>query len=113
MSTPFVWFDHRSDDPAGTVQFYESLLGWKRAPQSPPGLTALGDGPRPWGGMAEAEQVPSGWLAYVQVEDVDVAAEQASALGADVLKERTRGPAGDYVVIRDPGGGVVALWKPE
>ena len=43
MSTPFVWFDHRSEDPTGSVKFYESLLGWKRAAQSPPGLTALGD----------------------------------------------------------------------
>ncbi len=112
MSTPFVWFDHRSEDPTGSVKFYESLLGWKRAAQSPPGLTALGDEAPPWGGMTATEQIPAGWLPYVQVEDVDVSAQQASRLGAKVLKERSRGPAGDFVVIQDPSGGVVALWTP-
>ena len=65
-----------------------------------------------WGAMDESDGVPAGWLAYVQVDDVDAAAEQASGLGAELVKPRTRGPAGDYVVVRDPGGGIVALWTP-
>ena len=35
MSHPFVWFDHRSDDPTGAGAFYEQLLGWTRASHSP------------------------------------------------------------------------------
>jgi predicted enzyme related to lactoylglutathione lyase len=112
MSTPFVWFDHRSDDSSGAVKFYETLLGWQPAAQSPPGLTALGDGAQPWGGMTAAEGVPSGWLAYVQVDDLDASADQARQLGASIVKKRARGPAGDFVVIEDPAGGIVALWTP-
>ncbi len=112
MSAPFVWFDHRSDDPSGTVKFYEKLLGWNRAEKSPPGLSAFGGGDRPWGGMAESEKIPSGWLPYVQVDDLDGSASQAESLGAKIVKARSTGPAGDFVVIRDPSGGVVALWTP-
>ena len=106
----FVWFDHRSDNPSGVGTFYEKLLGWKRAEQSPPGTTWFGAS-RPWSGMAATEELPSGWLPYVRVDDVDVASQQAQTLGATVLKTRTTGPAGDFVVIQDPGGGAVALWQ--
>jgi len=115
MPAPFVWFDHRSDDPAAALTFYEKLLGWKPAPQSPPGLTVLAPVPgdeRAWGGMAESEQVPAGWLPYVQVEDVDAAGSQAESLGGRIVKTRTRGPAGDFVVVEDPGGARLALWTP-
>jgi predicted enzyme related to lactoylglutathione lyase len=42
---------------------------------------------------------------------VDAATEKAQTLGANVLKEKTRGPAGHYNIIRDPGGAALALWQ--
>ena len=111
MSNPFIWFDHRSDDPSGAGSFYENLLDWKPAAQSPPGMTAYGDGDQPWSGMTAAEKLPAGWLPYVEVDDLDASAKKAEKLGAKVLKARTKGPAGDFVVIQDPAGGTIALWK--
>ena len=111
MSQPFIWFDHRSEEPGVVSTFYEELLGWRRAPQAPPGISAFGEGEQPWGGMVPAEALPGGWLPYVQVEDLDASGQRAVKLGAVVVQERTRGPAGDYVVVRDPGGGSVALWE--
>lgn len=111
MFSPFVWFDHRSDNPSGAGVFYEKLLHWKRAPQSPPGMTAFGEGDRPWSGMAASEALPTGWLPYAQVDDLEASIERAEALGATILKGRTRGPAGDFVVVRDPAGGALALWE--
>ncbi|MEO0459272.1 MAG: VOC family protein [Myxococcota bacterium] len=111
MSNPFVWFDHRSDSPSGASQFYEELFGWKRADKGPPGMTAFGEGERPWSGMVAAESLPAGWLPYAQVEDLEMSTAQAKKLGAKVLKDRTRGPAGDFVVVRDPSGGAIALWQ--
>ena len=108
MSQPFIWFDHRSLDPGIASSFYEDLLGWKRAPQAPPGIAAFGEGEQPWGGMVPADALPGGWLPYVKVDDLNASAEQAVVLGAAILQERTRGPAGDYVVVRDPGGGSLA-----
>jgi predicted enzyme related to lactoylglutathione lyase len=48
---------------------------------------------------------------FVQVEDVDGATRRATKLGASVVKARTRGPAGEYAIIRDPGGATFALWQ--
>ena len=98
----------------GHVQFILlvrlTLLDWKRAAQSPPGMMAFQEGERPWSGTTNAEGVRTGWLPYVQVDDVDAVAEQAVKLGAQIVKERTRGPAGDFIVIEDPARGVLALW---
>ena len=46
-----------------------------------------------------------------QVDDVDAATKRAVKLGAEVLKQKTRGPAGDFSIVRDPGGAAVALWQ--
>ena len=110
MPNPFIWFDHRSDDPSGAGAFYAKLLDWKPSSQGPPGMTAFSEGDQPWSGMTASEELPAGWLPYVAVDDLDTAARRAEKLGASVLKARTRGPAGDFVVIRDPAGGVLALW---
>ena len=43
--------------------------------------------------------------------ELDDATRRAVKLGAGVIKQRTRGPAGDYSVVRDPGGAPIALWQ--
>ncbi|WP_366942341.1 VOC family protein [Amycolatopsis sp.] len=45
------------------------------------------------------------------VDDLDQATEQAKALGAEVVRERTELPAGSLVVIDDPTGATLVLWK--
>ena len=65
----------------------------------------------PFAAVGEQEGKVQGWVPYVQVDDVDDAAQRAGKLGAEVLKPRTKGPAGDYTVIRDPGGATLALWQ--
>ncbi len=111
MSNPFVWFDHRSDDPTGASGFYERLLGWTPAAQSPPGFKAFEQGERPWAGMAATEELPKGWLPYAQVENLESAISQATQLGGCVIKERTKGPGGTFAVVEDPAVGAIALWQ--
>ena len=110
MSNPFVWFDHRSDDPSAATGFYQQLLAWKPAAQSPPGMTAIGH-EAPWAGMTSSEDLPKGWLPYVQVDDLASSVEKATELGARVIKDTTRGPAGTFAVVEDPAGGTIALWQ--
>ena len=52
-----------------------------------------------------------GWVPFAEVADVDAATAKATRLGATVLKQKTRGPAGEYSIVRDPGGAAVALWQ--
>jgi predicted enzyme related to lactoylglutathione lyase len=117
MGSPFVWYDvtataERSD----TVrEFYGTLLGWTIAPDANPGPYSgwITDGDQPWASVIEANGATAGrWVPYVQVDDLDVAVDKATALGATVVAGKTDGPAGTAVTIADPGGALVALWTP-
>ena len=46
------------------------------------------------------------------VDDLDVAAKQAVALGGGVVRDKTVGPTGTSIVVTDPGGAAVALFTP-
>jgi predicted enzyme related to lactoylglutathione lyase len=110
MSQAFVWFHHGSDKPSATVPFYQSLLGWKLA-EGPPGMTLFAGDSGPFAGAGPAQGGASGWIPYAQVEDVDAATEKAVTLGGSVLQAKTRGPAGEFSIVRDPGGAALALWQ--
>jgi predicted enzyme related to lactoylglutathione lyase len=108
VATAFVWFSLAAEDPARVREFYAALLDWEIAEEG----TVAGDG-RPWAAIGSPQgNGTSGWLPYVQVDDVDQATERAKELGATVLQEKTRGPAGEYATISDPAGAAVALWQP-
>jgi predicted enzyme related to lactoylglutathione lyase len=51
------------------------------------------------------------WIPFVAVDDVDAASQRAMSLGATLVREKCRGPAGEFAVVRDPGGAALALWK--
>jgi predicted enzyme related to lactoylglutathione lyase len=110
MSNAFVWFHNVSEEPNEVAKFYETLLGWKPA-GGPPGTTMFAGEAGPFAGVGPLEGKAAAWIPYVQVNDVDEATKRAVKLGAGVVKERTRGPAGDYAIVTDPGGASVALWQ--
>ncbi len=107
MAGEFVWFSLGAEDPAGAREFYSSLLDWDIAEE---GMVAGEE--RPWAAIGPDGESDTGWLPYVQVPDVDRATERALELGATVLRDKTRGPAGDYTTIADPTGAAIALWQP-
>jgi predicted enzyme related to lactoylglutathione lyase len=110
MSAAFVWFHNNSTDPSNSVSFYEKLLGWSPA-GGPPGMTMFANEKGPFAGVGTEKNGLVGWIPYVQVESVDAATREAEKLGATVLESKTRGPAGEYTIVRDPGGAVLALWQ--
>jgi predicted enzyme related to lactoylglutathione lyase len=110
MSDTFVWFHNGSEKPDDSARFYEKLLGWKPS-AGPPGTTMLAREAGPVAGVGPVEGKNPAWIPFVEVKDVDEATQRAVKLGAGVIKERTRGPAGEYAVVRDPGGAPVALWQ--
>jgi predicted enzyme related to lactoylglutathione lyase len=110
MSELFVWFHNGSDKPAAARDFYEKLLGWKPS-EGPPGMTLFAGEKGPFAGLGAKEGTAAGWLPYVQVADVDVATKNALKLGATLVREKRRGPAGEFSVISDPGGAALALWQ--
>jgi uncharacterized protein len=110
MADAFVWFHNYSEKPGEARGFYEKLLGW-RGTEGPGGLTMFSGASGPFAGLAANEGASAGWLPYVQVDDVDSATSKALKLGATLIKEKSRGPAGEFSVVQDPGGAAIALWQ--
>jgi hypothetical protein len=110
MSNEFVWFHNGSDNPTESVTFYEKLLGWKPA-GGPGDMTLLAGEAGPFAAVMPKTSNVGGWVPYVQVSDVAAATKRAVMLGATLLEDQTRGPAGTYSVVRDPGGATLALWE--
>ena len=110
MSSPFVWFHNSSQNPIGSAAFYEKLLGWKPA-DGPGGMTMFVGEKGPFAGVATNDGGASTWIPYVEVADVDAATKKALKHGAAVVREKSRGPAGDFCVVTDPGGAMLALWQ--
>ena len=118
MGSPFVWYDVTATPAdADTVrEFYGTLLGWTIGPDTNPGPYNgwITDGDQPWASIIEASDTSTAgrWIPYVQVDDLDVAVDKATSLGATIVAGKTDGPAGTAVTIADPGGALVALWTP-
>jgi len=110
MSHPFVWFECGSERPAEAAKFYEELLSWKGG-EGPGGASLLAGVDGPFAHLNGKSVATSGWVPYVEVKDVDASTVRASKLGAKVLQPRTKGPMGDFTIVRDPGGAPVALWQ--
>lgn len=110
MSEAFVWFHNSNNEPNESKRFYEKLFGWAPS-EGPGGMTLFGGEKGPFAGLGARDRDAPGWLPFVAVADVDEATQRAVKLGATLVKERTRGPAGEFSVVRDPGGAELALWQ--
>jgi hypothetical protein len=118
MANPFVHIELQTKDLAKAKDFYSRLFDWKLEDLPVPGgmpYTMINVGEGTGGGMFENPDsaVPSHWLAYVGVDDIEASTIKARELGATVLQDVMQ--IADYgwlSVLRDPTGAVFALWKP-
>jgi predicted enzyme related to lactoylglutathione lyase len=113
MSSPFVWFHNNCRKPNETKVFLESLLNFQSS-EGPRGMTMLATSAGPFAALGSKEDRYGDrdeWVPFVAVDDVDAATKRAVGLGASLVREKSRGPAGEFTVIRDPGGAALALWK--
>jgi predicted enzyme related to lactoylglutathione lyase len=110
MSEAFVWFHNISNKPNESRSFYEKLLGWAVS-DGPDGMTLFTGETGPFAGLGAGDDEVPGWLLFVAVGDVERATQNAVELGATLVKNKTRGPAGEFSVVRDPGGAQIALWQ--
>ncbi|MGF1474549.1 MAG: VOC family protein [Geminicoccaceae bacterium] len=116
------WNELNTKDADGSKAFYGEMFGWD-----------LQDGPMPNGegryivakqgddmiaGIfplegPEFEQVPSSWLTYVAVDDIEHAASELRRLGGMIMREPFEVPSiGKFAIARDPQGAVFALAQP-
>jgi uncharacterized protein len=110
------WAELHSDDPDAAFEFYRALFGWARQQEldmGPAGKYAIfGLGDVSLGGIMKRspqESDPSGWMYYVEVEDLDAAIERAKAAGGTVLYGPTPIPGGRMAQLADPQGSLFGL----
>jgi predicted enzyme related to lactoylglutathione lyase len=67
----------------------------------------------PGGGLFSAPGGAPGWSAYIGVEDIKAATEQARSLGAEICMDSHEIPhVGWMSVIKDPTGCSISLFQP-
>ena len=115
----FCWPELATTDQSGAKAFYTALFGWTivDTPMGEAGVyTMLKKGGRDVGALVqmgkEQAGMPPHWSAYVAVASADAVAEQAAALGAQVLMPPFDVmDVGRMAVIQDPQGATLALWQ--
>ncbi len=108
MHGEFSWIDLSTFDVARTEEFYADLFGWQVG-QAPAGYYIGSVSGTPVAGFFEMPELfqkinmPSFWMSYIAVDDVDATVTKVKELGGKVELE-TSGPFGRVALIRDPSG---------
>jgi len=115
-----VWSELTTRDPKKAEAFYTALFGWTPK-HSPPGApmsyTEFHNQGKPGVGMMEMPSqmppaVPSFWMPYFQVTDVDATAAKAKTLGGNTMVGPQDIPnTGRFAVLKDTQGAMFAVYK--
>jgi uncharacterized protein len=121
VANTFGWAELNSRGIDATIPFYESVFGWsdKQSPMSE-GMDGqytefqLG-GESVAGGMEMNPMVPAAvpsyWLVYFTVGDVDASFKKATESGAQAMLEPQDFPGGRFAILADPQGAAFGLLK--
>jgi uncharacterized protein len=120
MLNPFVHVELNTPEPEKAKDFYSKLFQWQLEDMPNPAVpndtyTMIRVGQGTEGGIRkQVPGGPTGWLAYVLVEDIHASTQQAKSLGAQVMKDVMEVPGTGWLsIIRDPTGAVLGMWQPE
>jgi hypothetical protein len=113
----FCWNELMTRDKSGAGKFYSELLGWKAAESGMPGMdyTLFKTGTEDAGGMMDMptevpKEVPSNWMSYIAVDNVDETVSKVTNLGGVILHGPQDIPeVGRFCTIQDPTGATVSL----
>ena len=114
----FCWNELATTDAGAAKKFYTELLGWNLKESEATGFpySEIVVGGSHVGGIyqmtAEQGGMPSHWMAYVAVDDVDASAKRTEELGGKVSVPPMDIPnVGRFCVISDPTGARLSLIK--
>jgi predicted enzyme related to lactoylglutathione lyase len=115
----YGWAELNSRGVDKAIPFYKRVFGWgEKKSEMAAGMDYtefLAGGESIAGGMEMNSmvpaQVPSYWLVYFTVEDVDKTHKKAVELGAKELLEPQEFPGGRFSILTDPQGASIGLLK--
>ncbi len=113
------WFDLTVEDAEVVRDFYAKVVGWRPEDVNMGDyndfnmtMPASGD---PAAGICHARGdnagLPSQWLIYITVADVDASAAACTENGGEVIVGPKSMGGGKFAVIKDPNGSVAALYQ--
>ncbi len=114
------WLDMTVEDVPAVRDFYKAVVGWETDEIDMGGysdyvmkMPASGEGVS---GICHAKgsnvDLPSGWLIYIVVADIEESIAACVSNGGSVVVEPRGLAGGQFCVIKDPGGSVAGLYQP-
>ncbi len=116
MSNNFCHMELNSNNPEKAKEFFSKLFDWEYEDYKMEDGVYIGIKTKkePGGGIFNypIPNVPSHWLAYVEVDDIEAYTAKVKELGGVILKDITEVPEmGKFSVFQDPTGAVLAMWQ--
>jgi uncharacterized protein len=114
------WVELNARGVGRAIEFYKAVFGWTTKLsdniQGQPAYTEFQvDGESIAGAMEmnplQPAEIPSYWMAYFDVSDVDGTFQRAIGLGATEMMEPQEYPGGRFAILRDPQGASFGLLK--
>jgi uncharacterized protein len=104
-----------TSDPEAAERFYGELFGWRfdSVPETETPYWGIFRGDRVNGGMMPlppGAPMPSHWLVYFGIDDLDAAAGQTGSSGGTLMVEPRDVPGGRILVAQDPQGAFFGLF---
>jgi predicted enzyme related to lactoylglutathione lyase len=114
------WFDLTVDNADKVRDFYQGVVGWNHESVSMGDYNDYSMIPAgskdPVAGVCHKRggnaDLPSQWLMYIIVEDVDSSVDTCREMGGEVITGPKSMGSARYAVIKDPAGAVCALYQP-
>jgi predicted enzyme related to lactoylglutathione lyase len=113
------WTDLTVEHAETVRDFYHAVVGWTPAPVSMGGYSDFvmnAEGGEAVAAVCHARgsnaDVPSVWIVYINVDDLDHSLAECERLGGSVLAPPRSYAGGRYCIIKDPAGAVCALYQP-
>jgi len=116
----FGWAELNARGIEKALPFYKSVFGWdsktSETGQASPPYTEFQLGGESIAGAWEMNpmvpaEVPSYWMTYFIVDDVDKSFEKATGAGGSEMMTPQDFPGGRFAIIRDPQGAVFGVMK--
>ena len=112
-----VWQDLTVENAEEVRNFYSSVIGWQTTPHDMGEYNDYNVQPSGSGetiaGICHARgsnsQIPSQWLLYVTVEDVDASAQKCTEMGGELVDGPRMMGNNKFCVLRDPAGAIIGI----
>lgn len=113
----YSWHELATTDVSAALSFYTELFGWEKGPTHPMGgdvgdYQLVTQGGQQIGGLYKSSPtaMPPSWLTYVNVADIDKAANAVKGGGGRIINGPMQVPGGSWIAqATDPQGGMFAV----